>query len=61
MVTVANAGALWTPRLSVTTSEKVTVPEVLGTVTATVDVGAVVVTLGLVGDSGVVVPPGSGK
>src|SRR5664279_1235067 len=54
IVTVANAGALCTPRLSVTTSENVTVPDVLGTVTATIDVGAPVVTLGLLGDRGVV-------
>jgi len=58
MVTVANAGALCTPRLSVTTSEKVTVPEVLGTVTETLEVGAVVVTVGLVGESGVEVDTG---
>jgi hypothetical protein len=53
MVTVAKAGALSTPRLSVTTSENVTVPEVLGTVTKTLEVGAVVVTVGLAGESGV--------
>jgi hypothetical protein len=50
MVTVAVAGALSTPRLSVTTSEKVTVPEVFGTVTETLEL--VVLVLGLVGDSG---------
>jgi hypothetical protein len=58
MVTVAKAGALCTPRLSVTTSENVTVPEVLGTVTDTLEVGAVVVTVGLVGESGVEVVTG---
>jgi hypothetical protein len=55
MVTVTKAGALATPRLSVTTSENFTVPTVLGTVTATLDVGAVVVVLGAVGDSVTVV------
>jgi hypothetical protein len=58
MVTVAKAGALDTPRLSVTTSENVTVPEVLGTVTETLEFGAVVVTVGLVGESGVEVEVG---
>jgi hypothetical protein len=60
IVTVAKAGALCTPRLSVTTSENVTVPEVLGTVTETLEVGAVVVTVGLVGESGVEVDTGVG-
>ena len=46
MVTVAVAAWLFTPRLSVTTKENVTVPVVLGTVTATLDVGAVVVVEG---------------
>lgn len=53
MVTVVKTGALLTPRLSVTTREKVTVPDVFGTVTETLEVGAVVVTLGLLGESGV--------
>jgi hypothetical protein len=60
MVTVANAGALSTPRLSVTTSEKVTVPVVLGTVTATLAVGAVVVVDGFDGVSATGVPVGAG-
>jgi hypothetical protein len=57
---VAKAGALDTPRLSVTTSENVTVPDVLGTVTETLEVGAVVVTVGLAGESGVAVEVGGG-
>lgn len=60
MVTVANAGALCTPRLSVTTSEKVTVPVVLGTVTATLEVGAFVVVDGFDGESATGVPVGAG-
>jgi hypothetical protein len=59
-VTVVKTGALFTPRLSVTTSEKVTVPEVLGTVTETLEVGAVVVTEGFVGESGVELEMGIG-
>lgn len=46
MVTVVYAGALFTPRLFVTTSANVTVPEVFGTVTETLDCGAGVVTDG---------------
>jgi hypothetical protein len=50
---VAKAGALCTPKLSVTTSEKVTVPVVLGTVTATVEFvyGGAVGVVGLAGVS----------
>jgi hypothetical protein len=48
-VTEAMAGALCTPRLSVTTREKVTVPEAFGT--ATEMVGVAVLTLGLAGES----------
>jgi hypothetical protein len=53
MVTVAKAGVLCTPKLSVTTRENVTVPEVSGTVTETLDVGAEVVIVGFEGESGV--------
>jgi hypothetical protein len=49
MFTLAMAGALCTPWLSVTTREKVTVPEVLGTVTETV--GVVVLMWGVAGES----------
>jgi hypothetical protein len=51
MVTSAKAAALFWPRLSVTTSENFTDPDTLGTVTSTLEVGAVVVVLGLLGDS----------
>jgi hypothetical protein len=43
MVTEATAAVLCWPRLSVTTRLKFTTPPVFGTVTATLDVGAVVV------------------
>ena len=60
MDTVAKAGGLSTPRLSVTTSEKVTVPEVLGTVTETLDAGAVTIVEGLAGDSATEALTGTG-
>lgn len=58
MDTVAKAGWLSRPMLSVTTSEKVTVPEVLGTVTETFDVGAVTVVDGFADDNATVALPG---
>jgi hypothetical protein len=57
MFTVAVAGALFTPRLSVTTRENVTFPEVFGTVTDTFEFGAVVVALGLEGVSSTIAGP----
>ena len=51
IVTVTNAGLLCTPRLSVTTSENVTVPEVFGTVTEMLECGAEVDTDGFAGVS----------
>lgn len=41
MVTLVYAGALFTPRLFVTTRANVTVPEVFGTVTETLGAGLV--------------------
>jgi hypothetical protein len=49
MVTDATAGGLCTPKLSVTSKEKVTTPEVLGTVTKTLDAGAATMVVGVAG------------
>ena len=54
--TVTVAGALWLPRLSVMTSEKVTEPLVAGTETAMA--GEVLVTEGLAGESTMGAPGG---